>query len=227
MMISVPPDDMETEEDWQMKQIIAFGDSNTWGLNPVLKTRYPENVRWTGILRGRLQHFGLLLKEEGLCGRTTVFEDPHRAGLKGAEDVSRVLSGNPEATAAIVMLGTNDCKKAFHASAEEIGKGLERCLDAFETGIAPERILVISPIVLGENVWRPEKDPDFDRRSVSVSAGLKAVYEAIARRRKHLFLAASDYAGPSGYDDEHLSAEGHGALAEAVYRMLAGSLICG
>ena len=145
-----------------MKQIIAFGDSNTWGLNPVLKTRYPENVRWTGILRSRLQHFGLLLKEEGLCGRTTVFEDPHRAGLKGAEDVSRVLSGSPQATAAIVMLGTNDCKKAFHASAEEIGKGLERCLDAFETGIAPERILGISPIVLGENVWRPEKDPDFD-----------------------------------------------------------------
>ena len=30
-----------------MKQIIAFGDSNTWGLNPVLKNRYPENVRWT------------------------------------------------------------------------------------------------------------------------------------------------------------------------------------
>ena len=227
MMISVPPDDMETEEDWQMKQIIAFGDSNTWGLNPALKTRYPENVRWTGILRSRLQYFGILLKEEGLCGRTTVFEDPHRAGLKGAEDVSRVLSGNPEATAAIVMLGTIDCKKAFHATAEEIGKGLECCLDAFETVIAPERILVISPIVLGENVWRPEKDPDFDRQSVSVSAGLKAVYEAIARRRKHLFLAASDYTGPSGYDDEHLNAEGHGVLADAVYRMLTGSLLCG
>lgn len=208
-----------------MEQIIAFGDSNTWGLNPVLKTRYPENVRWTGILRSRLLRFGFLLKEEGLCGRTTVFEDPHRAGLKGAEDVSRVLSGNPDASAAIVMLGTNDCKKAFHASEEEIGKGLERCLDGFETRIAPERILVISPIVLGENVWQPEKDPDFDRKSVSVSAGLKTVYEAIARRRKHLFLAASDYASPSGFDDEHLNAEGHGILANAIYQTLAGSLI--
>ena len=207
-----------------MNQIIAFGDSNTWGLNPVLKNRYPESIRWTGILRSRLQHFGLLLKEEGLCGRTTVVEDPYRAGLKGAEDVSRILSGHPEATAAIVMLGTNDCKKAFRATAEEIGKGLERCLDAFETRIAPERILVVSPVVLGENVWRPGKDPDFDRRSVSVSASLKAVYEAIARRRKHLFLAASDVAGPSPYDDEHLNAEGHCALADAIYRTLADSL---
>ena len=208
-----------------MEQIIAFGDSNTWGLNPVLKERYPENVRWTGILRNRLQRLGFLLKEEGLCGRTTVFEDPHRAGLKGEADVSRILSGNPGATAAIVMLGTNDCKKVFRASAEEIGKGLERCLDAFETRIAPERILVVSPVVLGEHVWMPEKDPDFDQRSVSVSAGLKAVYAAIARRRKHLFLAASDCASPSGYDDEHLNAEGHGILAEAIYQVLSGSLI--
>lgn len=39
-----------------MKQIIAFGDSNTWGLNPVLKNRYPEDVRWTGLLRKKLSH---------------------------------------------------------------------------------------------------------------------------------------------------------------------------
>ena len=48
-----------------MKQVIAFGDSNTWGLNPVLKNRYPENVRWTGILRRKLSHKGFLLVEEG------------------------------------------------------------------------------------------------------------------------------------------------------------------
>ncbi len=208
-----------------MEQIIAFGDSNTWGLNPTLKTRYPENVRWTGILRSRLQRMGLLLKEEGLCGRTTVFEDSRRTGLKGLESISGILARYPEATAAIVMLGTNDCKKAFHASAEEIGKGLERCLDAFELRMAPERILVVSPVALGENVWRPEKDPEYDRKSVSVSAGLKPVYAEIARRRKHLFLAASDYAGVSVYDDEHLNAEGHSALPDAIYRVLSGSLI--
>ena len=78
---------------------------------------------------------------------------------------------------------------------------------------------------MGENVWQPEKDPEFDRKSVSVSAGLKAVYAEIARRRKHLFLAASDYVGASVYDDEHLNAEGHSALADAIYRVLSGSLI--
>ena len=61
--------------------------------------------------------------------------------------------------------------------------------------------------------------------AAGVSAGLNPVYAEIARRRKHLFLAASDYAGASVYDDEHLNAEGHSALADAIYRVLSGSLI--
>ena len=207
-----------------MKQVIAFGDSNTWGLNPVLKNRYPEDARWTGILRRRLSHTGFLLAEEGLCGRTTVFEDPRRSGLNGMKGAARVLDRNPGATDAIIMLGTNDCKKAFRATAEEIGAGLERVLDEFERRISPERILVISPVILGENVWKPEKDPEFDRRSVAVSAGLKAVYGQIAQHRGHLFLAASDYVSPSAYDDEHLNAEGHEILADAVWQILADSL---
>ena len=203
-----------------MEQIIAYGDSNTWGLNPVLKNRYPENVRWTGILRSRLGRIGVVLAEEGLCGRTTVFRDPRREGLVGAEDIPQALVRNPQASGAIIMLGTNDCKKAFGASAKKIGEGLERCLDRLEKRIAPERILVISPPELGPDVWLPGKDIDFDRRSVGVSAELKKVYSDIARRRGHLFLAASDYVRPSVYDDEHLNAEGHSILAEAVYRKI-------
>ena len=102
-----------------MEQIIAYGDSNTWGLNPVLKNRYPENVRWTGILRSRLGRIGIALAEEGLCGRTTVFRDLRREGLVGAEDIPQALTRNPQASGAIVMLGTNDCKKTFGATAKD------------------------------------------------------------------------------------------------------------
>ena len=206
-----------------MEQIIAFGDSNTWGLNPMLKTRYPENIRWTGILRYRLASRGFHLVEEGRCGRTTVYQDPRRTGLRGVDSIPDILAACPGAAAAVIMLGTNDCKKAFHASAEDIGAGLERCLDALEKRIRPERILVISPVALGKNVWQPDKDPDFDQRSVRVSAGLKAVYSRIAARRGHLFLAASDYVRAAAYDDEHLNAEGNGVLAEAVFRAITGS----
>ena len=93
-------------------------------------------------------------------------------------------------------------------------------LDQFESGISPEHILVISPVALGKDVWKTEKDPAFSRASVRVSAELKAVYSRIAAKRGHLFLAASDIVSPCSYDDEHLNAEGHGRLADAVGRIL-------
>jgi hypothetical protein len=41
-----------------MKQILCFGDSNTWGLIPKTKQRYPWGVRWTSILDNELnRHF--------------------------------------------------------------------------------------------------------------------------------------------------------------------------
>ena len=63
-----------------MKQILAFGDSNTWGLIPGTGERYPEHIRWTGILRKAAAKLGYTVLEDGVCGRTTVFRDPFRSG---------------------------------------------------------------------------------------------------------------------------------------------------
>ena len=207
-----------------MKQILAFGDSNTWGLIPGTDERYPEHIRWTGILRKAVAPYGYRVLEDGVCGRTTVFQDPSRSGRRGVDSIGRYKDAD-SLSAVILMLGTNDCKTAFRASPEEIGRGLDRCVAAFEELVPADRILVLSPLQLGEDIWQPDKDPDFDRQSVSVSAGLKEVYSRIARRRKHLFLAASDYVRASGYDDEHLNAECHRILADAIYRELAVSVI--
>lgn len=58
-----------------MKQILCFGDSNTYGLIPGTKARYDWNIRWSGILGERMRPYGYRVVEEGLCGRTTVFDD--------------------------------------------------------------------------------------------------------------------------------------------------------
>ena len=50
-----------------------------------------------------------------------------------------------------------------------------------------------------------------------MSKGLKRVYEQIAKRRGIAFLAASDVALPGEKDQEHMTREGHAALAEAVF----------
>lgn len=46
--------------------------------------------------------------------------------------------------------------------------------------ISPQaKILLISPILLGDDVWKTEYDPEFSRESVIVSKKLKAVYKRI------------------------------------------------
>ena len=206
-----------------MKQILAFGDSNTWGLVPGTgNERYPEHIRWTGILRKAVAARGFRILEDGVCGRTTVFEDPARPGRKGIDAIGQYRDTEGLA-AVILMLGTNDCKAVYRASPEQIGCGLEQCLMKLEAFVPPEKVLVLSPILLGENVWRPDKDPAFDLLSVRTSAGLRAVYEAIAKKRGCHFLAASGCASASHADEEHLNAEGHEQLAAAILDKLQSS----
>ncbi len=201
-----------------MKSILAFGDSNTWGYVPGTKTheRFPYEKRWTGILETRLSDCRII--EEGLCGRTTVFEDALRPGRRGLDSLPRILETEQPLDAAIIMLGTNDCKRLFGANEYIIGKGMERCLDELVRFVPAEKILLISPIHLGDDVWHPEKDPEFCEESVRVSRTLKDVYANIAQRWGVNFLAASDYAKADAADDEHLNEEGHLQLADAIYR---------
>ena len=77
-----------------MKQILCFGDSNTWGLIPKTNQRYPWGVRWTSILDNELnRHFNNEYRviEEGLCGRTTVFDDPLRDGRNSFKLLPTIL----------------------------------------------------------------------------------------------------------------------------------------
>ena len=72
-----------------MKQILCFGDSNTYGLIPATKDRYDWNTRWTGILSKKIEKNGYRVVEEGLCGRTT-------KGKKGSRLTSYYI-GNSQA----------------------------------------------------------------------------------------------------------------------------------
>ena len=113
-----------------MANILMFGDSNTWGLIPGTKNRYPWGVRWTSIVQNTFSDDRII--EDGLCGRTTIFEDTLRPFRKGADTLRLSLESNYPLDAAVIMLGTNDCKKVFNASEFIIGKGLEICLDELE-----------------------------------------------------------------------------------------------
>lgn len=203
-----------------MKQILCFGDSNTYGLIPGTQERYEWGIRWTSLLDEAVRNQGYHVVEEGLCGRTTVFEDPFREGRKGTSVLPLLLETHRPIDTVILMLGTNDCKAVYHASAETIGNGIAKLIDQILISNPKIKILLISPIRLGDKVWEDGFDPEFDGRSVITSLKLPEVYRRIAAEKNVSYLAASEYAIPSEADREHLDAAGHRSLANAVIAKL-------
>ena len=60
-----------------MREILCFGDSNTYGLIPGTKERYKENIRWTGILQQKLKEKDCRIVEEGQAcnNRNSLYND--------------------------------------------------------------------------------------------------------------------------------------------------------
>ena len=205
-----------------MKQILCFGDSNTYGLIPGTTGRYGWNVRWTGILDEYVRNKGYRVIEEGLCGRTTIFEDELREGRRGIDTLPILLESHNPIDIVVLMLGTNDCKAVYNASAELIGKGIKRLLEQIKNKIPKSKVVLVSPILLGEGVWEDGFDKEFNHQSVETSKNLHNVYKRIADENDIFYLKAAEYASPSEADREHLDEKGHEHLAEALIDLIKG-----
>ncbi|MBE5904849.1 MAG: arylesterase [Pseudobutyrivibrio sp.] len=203
-----------------MKSVLCFGDSNTYGLKPDGSGRFEKTERWTGVLSEMLGHQNYEVIEEGLVGRTTVFEDSTRQGRNGSKLLPILLESHGPVDTVVVMLGTNDCKAVYNASPKLIARGAEILLRQIRDNNSAAKILLLSPIHLGDTVWKEEFDPEFDEKSVITSKELKAVFAKLAEEFDCMFLAASDVAKPSETDQEHLDEKGHLALANAIYKKL-------
>lgn len=203
-----------------MKNILCFGDSNTYGLKPDGTGRYDFSVRYPGRLQALLGE-GYHIIEEGCPGRTTVFEDKTRPFKKGIDYFIPCIQSHTPLDWIIIMLGTNDCKAAYRASPQEIAAGLTRLIETATINEKPNpKLLLVAPAHLGDTVWQPEFDPEFDEESVKVSRLLAAEYKALALKHGCAFLDASAVTAVSEIDAEHLDDIGHCALANAVAEIL-------
>lgn len=208
-----------------MKNILCFGDSNTWGYDAESGGRYAYNVRWTSLLQEALgNEYNIIV--DGLNGRTTVFEDPFSPFRNGSEALPYALLSHSPLDLVVIMLGTNDSKSFFRNTSFAIGRGARRLIeftqdsDSGIDGRSPE-ILLISPAP----VVAVESDKAaFDLREfknldghdpVLVSEMLAAEYKNIAEVYGCGFLDASEVAEVSQVDGVHLTAKGHQGLAAA------------
>lgn len=74
-----------------------------------------------------------------------------------------VLESHKPLELVILMLGTNDCKTVYDASPGVIGKGIERLILQIQEYQPQAKVLLISPIALGEKVWKKNMTRSSDK----------------------------------------------------------------
>lgn len=200
-----------------MKHILCFGDSNLFGRNPS-GGRWPLEQRWTGILSKALGE-GYHLIEEGLGGRTTVFDNPFEANKCGLKQLPIMLHSHRPLDLVILSLGSNDCQTQFNANAKIIAKGLEKLALMIKDYPYGEQypipqVLVISPIHIGEGV--EAHFATLDHSSHLLSKALGPAIREMAKKNDLLFLDASLVAKSSPIDLLHMDREAHASLAAAI-----------
>lgn len=210
------------------KHIVCFGDSNTHGYCADPRDseggggRYSENERWPQLLAAALNQDCLVI-EEGLSGRTTVFPDPLYEGLDGLSVLCPILMSHKPLDLLLIMLGTNDCKERFAASAECIALGMERLIRKAAQidcwAAAGPRILLVAPVPMEEGMLRTEEASSMGDDAIAKSRRLAGLYRALAERCGcHFWDAAGCELSPA--DAMHLSRRGHRQLAEGLLRIL-------
>jgi lysophospholipase L1-like esterase len=205
-----------------MKNLLCYGDSNTWGQIPLrdfVKTRYPRDVRWTG----RLQQLGsqrIHVIEEGNNGRTTGVEDPLRIGRNGFTYLSACLDSAVPLDLVILMLGTNDLKAKFQPTPETITERLKELVKITKTICsAPPNIhteiLIIAPPIIQPQYYI---HGDFNYECAEeYSKKLAAHYEDLCKQENIHFMNSAAHVKTSMQDGVHLDDQQHKLLADAVW----------
>ncbi len=208
------------------KHIVCFGDSNTHGYcaDPAdcadHGDRFNEDERWTCLLQQKLGKEYLVL-EEGLSGRTTVFQDALHESMAGIDVIYSTLMSHEPVDLLIIMLGTNDTKERFGVNAAAIGIGLQRLILKAHSvpcwGTHKPKILIVAPPHIGEGLYNNEAaGGPMGAGCPERSRGLAKYFKQAADLLGCEFMDAEGVAEFNPVDCMHLTAKGHRQLAEAL-----------
>jgi lysophospholipase L1-like esterase len=199
-----------------MRTVLCYGDSNTWGYDAATAGRFPRHVRWPGVLRRELGE-GYVVIEEGLNGRTTVWDDPIEGHKNGREYLIPCLESHKPIDLVAIMLGTNDLKKRFSLSAFDIAHGAGVLLETvLKSACGPDdaapAVLLIAPPRVGRLTEYAEMLEGAEAKALKFAEH----YRRIAEQCGCEFLDAALLVTPTDLDGIHLAAPEHARLGQAV-----------
>ncbi len=209
------------------KHILCLGDSNTHGYcaDPADCAdggiRFNENERWTCLLQKALGE-DYLVTEEGLSGRTTVFQDPLHESMDALRCAYALLKSHEVIDLLIIMLGTNDTKERFGVNPFAIGLGMKRLVQKAQTvdcwgPDGKPNILIMAPPVIGEGVLTSPVADEMGTMGpscVDTSRRVPAEFRRVAEETGCHFLDTNEIGAEfNQVDFMHLTRRGHATLA--------------
>lgn len=201
-----------------MRQILVYGDSLSWGINPGTRERHPFGVRWPTVLEQALARkiANIRVLEDCLNGRRTVFDDPFLPGRNGLNELGQIIEKHSPLALVIVMLGTNDFQSMHPHNAWHASRGMARVVKTIreapiEPGMPVPEVLIVCPPA----ITRPAGTiaPKFTGGELKC-VGLAAAYQALAGELSCHFFDAGTVVTASDVDGVHLDAAAHVALGE-------------
>ena len=208
------------------KHIVCLGDSNTHGYcaDPGDCAdggiRFNESERWTRLLQEKLGEEYLVI-EEGLSGRTTCFDDPIHEGLNALHYIYPCLKSHEFIDLLVIMLGTNDTKDRFYASAACIAIGMawlvKKAMATECWGDKKPNILVIAPPPIGGGMLTSPVAATMGTGCVKKSEELAHYYKEQCDLIGCHFLDAGKLGCEfNQIDYMHLTKQGHATLAQGL-----------
>jgi lysophospholipase L1-like esterase len=211
-----------------MKNVLCFGDSNTYGTPPMpgpeVSERFDRDTRWPGAMAAALGA-GWNVIEEGLPGRTTVFDDPIEGKFKnGRRYLEACLESHRPLDVIVLTLGTNDLKARFGNPVEDIAAGvsiLASIITAVPNQGKAAKLLIVCPppILLAGFLGTMFAGGDVKSRQ------FPPLFKAVAQQWGADFLDTGPLIKVSDLDGIHYEASQHAILAKAItakVRELAG-----
>ncbi len=160
---------------------------------------------------------GYQVIEEGLNGRTTVWDDPIEGYKNGVTYLIPCLETHRPLDLVIIMLGTNDLKVRFSVSAYDIANSAGVLVDIVQKsaagpgGGAPQ-VLLLAPPPLAEL----SEFAEMFEGAVAKSKRFGQHYQRVAQEYRCAFLDTSEVIVSSDIDGIHLELSEHQKLGQAV-----------
>ncbi len=200
-----------------MNKILCFGDSNTYGYNPLNGKRFNSDIRWSGILKNILKgKFEVI--EDGCNNRTGVNDSINGNDYTGYKAIEKHFG--EEFAVIILAFGINDIQKFYDKNIEKLETKIDLLIKKIRTKQPQAKILILSPPHIKREILNSNFKFLFNEDAIENSKMLSEIYKIITQKNDCYFLDINKISEVSRYDGLHFDEINHKKIAEEILKKI-------